>query len=933
MSTQARAFIYALLGLAVGVLLWSRLGLPADDTGRLALAVLAMGGAVAQVLPVVVGRHQAYYLTPVFLVAGAFTLPSEALALQVVLTFVPSLLRRQLSWHIWLFNFANLTVATFLARTLFWRLDGSLQLSLAEPANLLAALAATALFVCANLGFMVLTLYLARSNGAREPRLWRWESLGVGVCLGCTGILVALLWQIGPLLVGLVLATLVLIYRALNTFPLQEQARTDAKTGLYNTRYFSQILAAEYQRAVRYRRPLSVIMADLDLLRNINNTYGHLAGDVVLKGVAGIVMNGLREYDLAARFGGEEFAIILPETDSADALAVAQRLRRQVEEAAFSVGTAAEPIRATLSLGVASYPTHGELANDILDQADLAVYYAKLRGRNRVWVASPESAALRPTMRGRAGEDLAAAATPAEQFGAGQTVRDWLLEAAPMAGSSIAAKVVAASEAASGFGLPSVGVLGNALPMGGSWRSPRNLFLFLLAGSLLVLAGVLWLLYQPWELSLPPADLVGFACLVVLGESLAIDTYGRGRVHIGVLFALAGGIAGGREAALLLAPVLAVSSLLFGRDRPRLLPFHLGISTLACFSAAGIYSRLAGLLPSDSMVWLGLAAGCSALAYYAVDTCLLALTLAMANATTLLHVWNARFRWLLPYYLICGFLALFCALTYAAVGTWGLIFFAAAPALLHLAMHRFASRAVASVADLKRANQELVRAHDDALSGLENLRATYDATIVEFATAMDSRDAEARGHSRRVAEYAALIGRELGLPYEEIMGMLNGALLHDVGKMSLADSILRKPGPLSLVEWAAMRQHPEEGYRMLRHIAFLASALPIIRHHHERFDGKGYPDGLKGAAIPLSARIFAIADALDSMTTERPFRAAHTLDDAREEIARCAGGQFDPRVVEAFLLVDVRELVRVRQSHPVTVESEPESDAATASAV
>src|SRR5207244_6622623 len=186
------------------------------------------------------------------------------------------------------------------------------------------------------------------------------------------------------------LAPLVLIHRSLAVPQLQAEARVDPKTGLFNARYFASALAEELGRAERFQRPLSLIMADLDLLRDINNTYGHLAGDAVLQGIAEVFRAQLRHYDVPARFGGEEFSILLPETPAEEALQIAERIRKAVAERMYEVETSSEPIRATVSIGVAGFPKDGTDAQELIHQADLAVYRAKLQGRNRVLGASSE---------------------------------------------------------------------------------------------------------------------------------------------------------------------------------------------------------------------------------------------------------------------------------------------------------------------------------------------------------------------------------------------------------------------------------------------------------------------------------------------------------------------------------------------------------------
>jgi len=185
----------------------------------------------------------------------------------------------------------------------------------------------------------------------------------------------------------------------------------------------------------------------------------------------------------------------------------------------------------------------------------------------------------------------------------------------------------------------------------------------------------------------------------------------------------------------------------------------------------------------------------------------------------------------------------------------------------------------------------------------EELNITYNETLHTLVSALDTRDSETGGHSERVTQIALLIARHLRLHEREIREIQWGALLHDVGKIGIPDYILRKPGKLSADEWNVMRTHPQVGFEMLKKIPFLAPSLDIVLHHHEKFDGTGYPSGLSGKNIPLAARIFAIADTFDAMTNDRPYRKAFTPEKALEEIKQCADKQFDPEIVNAFLKV------------------------------
>jgi len=164
-----------------------------------------------------------------------------------------------------------------------------------------------------------------------------------------------------------------------------------------------------------------------------------------------------------------------------------------------------------------------------------------------------------------------------------------------------------------------------------------------------------------------------------------------------------------------------------------------------------------------------------------------------------------------------------------------------------------------------------------------------------------------------VRVYAVAIARAYGMPEAELRDIEHGVMLHDIGKIGIPDSILLKPGPLSPEEWKVMRTHPEIGRRLVEHIPFLAGAVPIVYHHHERWDGNGYPEGLRGEGVPLGARIFAVADSLDAMTFDRPYSRAVPLEAAREEIARCSGTHFDPAVVSTFLAIPLEALEELRR--------------------
>jgi HD-GYP domain-containing protein (c-di-GMP phosphodiesterase class II) len=160
--------------------------------------------------------------------------------------------------------------------------------------------------------------------------------------------------------------------------------------------------------------------------------------------------------------------------------------------------------------------------------------------------------------------------------------------------------------------------------------------------------------------------------------------------------------------------------------------------------------------------------------------------------------------------------------------------------------------------------------------------------------------------------YALALAEAHGVPKGQLLDVEYGVMLHDIGKIAVPDGILLKPGPLSPDEWKIMRKHPEMGRRLIEHIPFLRGAVPVVYHHHERWDGTGYPDGLRGEDIPLGARIFAVADAFDAMTYDRPYSRAIPVASARAEIERCAGTHFDPSVAATFLSLPLECLEELR---------------------
>jgi len=401
MSHRAWAYISSVLLAAIVLSGLAAPGLATALPQWPTFAALVLLATFAQLFKAVAPKHQLYYATPVFFFAGLLLLDPAFFPLLVAIPLLVEWTRERLTdspylrgWYLQPFNMATYIIAAFGARWVATALDGYTTIFFI-PASVFAAILAAFTYVAINHVLVGIALVLLRGVSWRDSGTLDFENLTSELVLLCIGYTVALLWKQNPWLALPALAPLVLFYRALLIPQLKKEAQTDGKTGLLNAHHFANLLATELERAKRFERPMAFIMADLDLLRNINNTYGHLAGDVVLAGIGQLIRTTIREYDIAGRFGGEEFAIILPEAGLNEAQAFAERMRRMIAEAHFEVRTSPTPIQVTMSLGIACFPSDALTPTDLIHEADVAVYQAKLKGRNCIVCAADVPYAVR----------------------------------------------------------------------------------------------------------------------------------------------------------------------------------------------------------------------------------------------------------------------------------------------------------------------------------------------------------------------------------------------------------------------------------------------------------------------------------------------------------------------------------------------------------
>jgi putative nucleotidyltransferase with HDIG domain len=440
---------------------------------------------------------------------------------------------------------------------------------------------------------------------------------------------------------------------------------------------------------------------------------------------------------------------------------------------------------------------------------------------------------------------------------------------------------------------------GNRPPVAdaGTRFNPSNLYYALLT---IVAAGLL-----AWQAPQFSGSVAVFALLVGLNIAaglMPINIYGESVLSVGFVITVAIIIIFGPPGAIILGPLAALlPAIARQRLNRRTIP-NAALFTVVNGAAAIAYHSVAPTDPSNLSIEVGIGVGLAVIVNFFVNAFLLSIPYMLSGNDSLVSMWR-KSSWLLPHYLGMGVVGAALAAAYASLGIVGILAFVTPAFMMRLVMKQYVDKTEDNVQKLSEQNSALKAANIQIEEARDELRDSYDGTLEALVNALDARDQETKGHSIRVSHYMMDIAAELGVKEgtKEWVDMQRGSLLHDVGKIGVSDNILLKPGKLTDEEWTLMRQHPEIGFNMLRQVKFLSGAAEIVYSHHERWDGKGYPRGLSHEEVPLGARIFAVCDTFDSMTSDRPYRKALSTLEAMNEILKYNGSQFDPLVVEAFL--------------------------------
>jgi len=362
-----------------------------------------------------------------------------------------------------------------------------------------------------------------------------------------------------------------------------------------------------------------------------------------------------------------------------------------------------------------------------------------------------------------------------------------------------------------------------------------------------------------------------FSVLAIFADSMPVSLPRGGRVTVTEAVAFASIILFGPTISAFVMLAANIASEIISKSKIHRLAFNCAQFVLATGTAGLVYQYLGGTRYNISLENVFPYIGAS-FAYLAVNGTAFSLIMSLEFNISLYGIWLTNMRWAIPNLIMLAPLGLLMAKTYTYTGPMGVILFFAP---LLLARYIFKS--------------------------YMDTREVYINTLEALAGALDAKDRYTKGHSDRVANYAAELARQLKLREDQVEAILHMAFLHDIGKIGISDELLTRVGRLADSEFDKIKLHPVIGEHILKDLNYLGSFTHFVRSHHEKYDGSGYPDGLKGKAIPLGARIITLADSFDAMTSDRSYRSKMTPEEALDEVRRCSGTHFDPELVEAFL--------------------------------
>lgn len=691
------------------------------------------------------------------------------------------------------------------------------------------------------------------------------------------------------------------LYRA-----TQQLAVTDGLTKVYNRRYFEEQLLAELTRARRQKHTTSLIVLDVDHFKRFNDTHGHLLGDHVLQGVARILQKSVRETDLVARYGGEEFVVILPETPADAAVEVAQRIRRNIKAHPFW-GKGQTPLQVTASLGLASDVLSILEPHALFEQADKCLYQAKAEGRDRVSrivyvpdqpiaiTTSQQESAKEPTLRRHMRAVTHLSAEEWSRYLQGhlpQVLESWWQD--PRVREALQDGQAFWGRVAAQFTEVLLKKLNSAEEERNAWL--ENFQSFEIYPSIqselsrLIQSGVTitqlehailgfykktQALIQGAPFSLEERMMVGviqermFHVLQLMVAQVWHDFYQATSEHLTLIADLEQRLGEVTEQDQILAEIAHLTALALRADGCLLLMPN-DVNTHLKVAAAWGIARWQDLPP------LPLEGSLGGHCFLYQEACMVGHVQTDSRMNKTFHEHLERVR---PVHSV-----LMLPLLHKGVGLGVLYCTSEVQAQFTPLDARLGNDIGARLATtLARRRFEAMR------------QERYLAAVQALVDALEQRQTTAPS---RVATIAKSLAEASGLSSTQIEQMEQAVRLHDIGELAVPQSVLAKSSVLTPQERELVRTHPVVGANILSYVDALQEIIPIIRHHHERMDGSGYPDGLRGDDIPLLARILAVADAFDAMTSERPYRETLTSQAALHELR--SSQQFDTNLIDTL---------------------------------
>ena len=907
LSSSTKLYLYATYLAGIAIFIWhiSRI----DLSHLLMLVVLCLLASLTLILKVEGATNHSHY-TFSFLVYGftfaLYGIPGAMLV--IVISNAAEWVWNKPAWYIQLFNTSGYIVVMQVAGIVYSLINPN-----DVPISWQAVLAIAASMATFNLlnHFMVgIVLWLARGENFKKSGVMDFFPIMLDLTLLYFGASLSFVWAYNQFALALFSVPIYLIYSTLRVPALERQTETDNKTGLFNHGYFKQQFDNELERANRFDRPVSIIMADLDLLRNINNTYGHLAGDEVLVGIAKLLKQSIRDYDVAARFGGEEFAILLPETPIQQAYERAEYIRKVVEEAEFTIPTSVFPIRVTMSFGISCRENFSQTTDEIIHNADTALYHSKLNGRNQAFAYANDAYV---NFLHDENKNLSPLPSLDQQApGMGHPIADIPSQIAPITVSKPSTANLP-TEPLSKLELHPSEL--KAKPK--SSKFPVNFYIGSMAFVSFISFVALYRMTMPLQhlaSSSGWVSLLVISILIAMSELFSVNLYFRQTsVSTSAIPILVGYLLFGPIGILVVS--LTVAFVLFLKHHSPVSRFifnfsnHMLAGTLCTFLIIGT--------GKDFLLWnpLGqlLLSLISAIVLYLTSTWLIAIGMSLDLKQPARQIWKEQYSWLALYYIGIGLIAYTLVFGYKYDEVAGIILMVVPMVFLRLSQTQYINRTRAAAVELREKNQILKKNSEEIAELNEGLLETLSEVI-------DLRDPYVLGHSKQVSNYATEIAQLMKLKEKQIQLIRKGALLHDIGKLGIPEELLAKPSKLTSGEYEVMKRHAVLGAELIGKSRSLRALVPIIRQHHEFFNGNGYPDRLKGNQISIEARIVAIADAIEAMASDRPYRKSLKLTRIIDEIKQYAGTQFDPMIVDAA----VRMLERQMEATESQPENQPE---------